>query len=148
MWIKLSVSGKTIWVNSTLVRRLEDYYGKPKVFFTSKDTLAVDQTLDEVLTAMGYEPPKPPPVEKHDTGEIIPPTSFGGGKPKTYLALAEEVLEAAKHPLAFQELVDCVGQRRVVNPASLRKALHLSSLQVVTWKGAHAWWFARQLPPQ
>jgi hypothetical protein len=67
MWIKLTYNGDPIWCNANLVRRFEfdRLKNRTKLVYTTKDAYIVDQTLDEVMVAMGYNIPPAPPLETH-----------------------------------------------------------------------------------
>lgn len=68
IWIKLSHGGTPVWVNTTLVRRFEPAMNDCcKLFYTRQDYAVVDQSLNEVMTALGHPAPKPEPPEVHET---------------------------------------------------------------------------------
>lgn len=65
LWIKLSVDGRTQWVNTAQVRRIESGAGCCRIVYTSRDIVRVDQSITEVMAALGYKEPPPPPIESH-----------------------------------------------------------------------------------
>jgi hypothetical protein len=147
MWIKLSTHGRTVWVNESLVRRIESDYGSgSKLYYTSKDCTSVDQSSDEVLTAMGYQlPPKQTP-ETHETD--VGEATFEQPKPPlTYAALVEKALNEANRPLKLEELCDYIAKHRLTNNKSVASTLLQNGRFCREANGT--WWFVdRSIPFQ
>lgn len=70
MWIRLTRSGGPLWVNTVHVRRFESVDGTCRIVYTSQDAVRVDQSLDEVMEALGYKPSPKPPLEVHLPAEL------------------------------------------------------------------------------
>lgn len=142
MWIKLTNNSIQIWCNTNFVRRFESNYRGTKLVYTSKDTTSVDQSLDEIMIAMGYTPPPKPPVETHETPDVESEAEFvPGTSVLSYRALAEQALTATGVPLTTDQLVDALAKHRSVNRDSFRTVLH-KDFQKVRWNGFDGcWWF-------
>jgi hypothetical protein len=83
MWIKLSKDGVTTWVNTSQVRVITEQHKRCAIVFTSGHVMEVDQTIEEVMTALGYKMVRPP-VEGYETefeGSVI--LSEQSGEPET-----------------------------------------------------------------
>lgn len=72
LWIKVSENGVVKWVNTSRLRAIEQDTGRyaakgstSVLVFNTKHKIRVDQSVDEVLTALGYPPPPPQPLETH-----------------------------------------------------------------------------------
>lgn len=68
-WVKLNVAGGgAVWINSSQVRRIQaDRYGDCEVVFTTQDRITTVESLDQVMAALGYKAPPPPPLETYET---------------------------------------------------------------------------------
>lgn len=146
MWVKLSKNGRTIWANTSLVRRIEADYGSgSKLFYTSKDFTSVDQSADTVLIAMGYQVPQEQAPETHEE-EDVGKVQDVSQPPLTYPVLVAQALNEANHPLSFRELCAYVAKYRQANSDSIASMLASKDAFQKVHNGA-AWWFVdRPLP--
>lgn len=67
MWVKLNTASGAVWINSSQVRRIQAGRYGCEVVFTTQDEITVNQSLDQVMSALGYKAPPPPPLETYET---------------------------------------------------------------------------------
>lgn len=66
LWIQVTEDGQRKWVNTSKLRSIEDLKSHCALVFNTKHKIEVDQTLEEVLKAMGYPQPDRPALESHE----------------------------------------------------------------------------------
>jgi hypothetical protein len=66
IWIQVSENGQRTWVNTSKLRSIQDMKSHCVLVFNTKHKIETDNTLEEVLLAMGYPQPARPPLESHE----------------------------------------------------------------------------------
>lgn len=72
LWIKIEQHGKPVWVNTSKLRCIEADHRGCVLIFNTKHKVDTDQTIEEVMQAMGHPMPPREPVETHEV-EVVEP---------------------------------------------------------------------------